>query len=153
MKVAVIALLCWFSLVTTLWAQSGLQEMVQLANVIFAGQGKEEMVEWENFTMQLMPEMDPVDIAALFREGSPVGEEQREQAKTLFLQSQGLAALERGGKSLTDFLQSKGFTMSYYEHRYNPALMFEKPGEASRRFDFVRRGGQLKLARVSLQKP
>ncbi len=40
--------------------------------------------------------------------------------------------------------------MSYNDHRYSPVLMFEKPGEPRRRFEFIRRGDQLKLRRVIL---
>lgn len=130
-----------------------LDEMVQVANVVFSGNGTEDMVEWERFTMQIMPEVEPVDIAALFRPESTVAQEQRNQAKFLFLKSQGIATLERGGKTMTEFLQSRGFTMSLYDHHYNPALMFTKDNEPSRRFDFVRRDGKLKLAKVTLEKP
>ena len=144
--------LIWLLLLTRLVFCDPLQdEMTQLADQVFSGNGTAEMVEWEKFTMQLSPEMEPIDIAALFRPDSQANDEQREQAKFLFLKSQGLATLERGGKTMTQFLESKGFTVAIYDHDYNPALMYTKSGEPSRRFDFVRRDGHLKLARVSLQ--
>jgi hypothetical protein len=133
------------------WADPVLDEMTQLADVVFSGNGTAEMVEWENFTMQLTPDMEPIDIARLFRPESNMNAEQLQGAKMVFLKSQALANLERGGKTMTQFLESRGFTVSIYDHEFNPALMYAKSGEPSRRFDFVRRDGQLKLARVSLQ--
>jgi len=126
-------------------------EMKQLADVVFSGNGSVEMVEWENFTMQLTPDTDPIDIGALVRADSQVPEEQRQQAKLLFLKSQALANLERGGKTMTQFLESRGFTLAILDHEYSPALMYSKSGEPARRFDFVRREGKLKLSKVSLQ--
>lgn len=134
------------------WADPLADEMRGLSDVIFSGNGTVEMVEWENFTFQVTPDIEPVDIAALFRDNK-VPQEQREMAETLFLKAQVVANLERGGKTMTQFLESKGFTMSIYEHEFNPALMYSKVGEPNRRFDFVRREGKLKLARVSLQQP
>ena len=146
-------LLCLLLLVGVAWGEPLLDEMTQFADVVFSGNGTVEMVEWEDFTFQLTPDMEPLDIAALFRPDSKIAPEQREQAKFLFLKSQALANLERGGKTMTKFLESKGFTVSIYDHDYNPALMYSKAGEPARRFDFVRRDGKLKLARVSLQQP
>ena len=129
-------------------------EMVQVSDSVFSGNGTPDLIAWENFTMQLTPEMDPVDIASLFKPESKASNEQRQAAQMVFLKSQGAAALlERGGKTVTQFLMGKGFTMSMSEHEFNPALFFFKPGEPTRRFDFVRQGGKLKLARVSLTKP
>ena len=134
------------------WADPLADEMRGLSDVIFSGNGSVEMVEWENFTFQITPDIDPVDIAALFRDHK-VSPEQRELAESLFLKAPMVANLERGGKTMTQFLESKGFTMSIYDHDFNPALMYSKDGEPHRRFDFVRREGKLKLARVSLQQP
>lgn len=134
------------------WADPLADEMRGLSDVIFSGNGTTEMVEWEDFTFQISPDIDPVDIAAMFRDNK-VGPEQREMAESLFLKAQMVANLERGGKTMTQFLESKGFTMIVYDHTYNPALMYSKAGEPNRRFDFVRREGKLKLARVSLQQP
>lgn len=134
------------------WADPLADEMRGLSDVIFSGNGAVEMVEWEDFTFQVTPDIDPVDIAAMFRDNK-VGPDQRQLAESLFLKAQVVANLERGGKTMTQFLESKGFTMSVYEHDFNPALMYSKVGEPNRRFDFVRRDGKLKLARVSLQQP
>lgn len=145
------SLFCLVLLSRLVFCDPVLDEMVGLADVVFSGNGTVEMVEWENFTMQLTPDMEPIDLAKLFQPESNMNEEQRQGAKLLFLKSQALANLERGGKTMTQFLESKGFTVSIYDHQFNPALMYSKSGEPSRRFDFVRREGQLKLARVSLQ--
>ncbi|MFN8609624.1 MAG: hypothetical protein U0931_18945 [Vulcanimicrobiota bacterium] len=144
--------LLWLLLLSCAWADPLADEMRGLADVIFSGNGSVDMVEWDNFTFQITPDIDPVDIAALFRDHN-VTAEQRVTAESLFLKAQVVANLERGGKTMTQFLESKGFTLSIYEHDYNPALMYSKVGEPNRRFDFVRREGKLKLARVSLQQP
>ena len=143
-------LLLMLLLTQLLWADPAADELVQLANQIFSGQGTAEQVEWEEFTFQIMPEVEPIDIASLFKPGTMVGKDQQEQAKMLFLKSQVVGTLERGGKPMTGFLESKALTMSYNDHRYSPVLMFEKPGEPRRRFEFIRRGEQLKLRRVIL---
>ena len=134
------------------WADPAADEMRGLSDVIFSGNGTIDMVEWENFTFQITPDTEPVDIAALFRDHK-ASQEQRELAESLFLKAQVVANLERGGKTMTQFLESKGFTMIINDHTYNPALMYSKAGEPNRRFDFVRREGKLKLAKVSLQQP
>jgi hypothetical protein len=134
------------------WADPLADEMRGLSDVIFSGNGTTDMIEWENFTFQITPDTQPVDIAAMFRDNK-VSPDQRELAESLFLKAQMVANLERGGKTMTQFLESKGFTLSTYEHDFNPALMYSKVGEPNRRFDFVRREGKLKLARVSLQQP
>ena len=139
-------------LVRCVWADPLADEMRGLSDVIFSGNGTIEMIEWENFTFQITPDTQPVDIAALFRDNK-VSQDQRELAESLFLKAQMVANLERGGKTMTQFLESKGFTLSIYEHDFNPALMYSTIGEPNRRFDFVRHDGRLKLARVSLQQP
>ena len=134
------------------WAEPLADEMKSLADVIFSGNGTVDMVEWEDFTFQITPDMDPVDIAVLFRDNK-VSSDQRTTAETLFLKAQVVANLERGGKTMTQFLESKGFTLSTYDHDFNPALMYTKTGEPARRFEFVRHDGKLRLARVSLAQP
>lgn len=139
------------ALMTGLVAADPLQdEMLQLADVVFSGNGTVDMVEWEDFTFQVMPDVDPVDIASLLKTPG-MTDEQRVAAEQLFLRGQALANLERGGKTMTGFLMGKGFTVATNDHYYSPALMFTKSGEPSRRFDFLRREGKLKLAKVTLQ--
>lgn len=144
--------LLWLLMLGWGWADPLADEMRSLSDVIFSGNGTIEMVEWENFSFQLTSDTEAVDIAALFRDHN-VTPEQRVTAESLFLKAQVVANLERGGKTMTQFLESRGFTLSIYDHDYNPALMYSKIGEPNRRFDFVRRDGKLKLSRVSLQQP
>lgn len=129
-------------------------EMISVADQVFSGNGTPDMVEWETFTFQLMPEVEPLDIASMFRPDSQVHDQQREAAQQLFLKSQGLAQMaERGGKTVTRYLLDKGFTLAIHEHSNSPALIFFNGKEPTRRFDFLRRDGVLKLARVTLRHP
>lgn len=129
-------------------------EMIQVADMVFSGNGTPEMIEWQDFTFQLMPDVDPVDIGAMWRPGSVVGEDQRKAAQQVFLKGQGLAQMmERGGKTVTQFLLGKNMTLAIHEHSNSPALIFFNGVDATRRFDFVRRDGVLRLARVSLRHP
>lgn len=140
------SLLSLLLLTRLVWGDPLQDEMTNLANLIFSGNGTVDLIEWEDFSFQLTPEMDPVDL-------TKVPPDQRENAKFLFMKSQGIATLERNGKTMTGFLESRGFTVAIRDHYYNPVLYYAKEGEPSRRFDFVRKDGKLKLCRVSLQPP
>lgn len=147
-----ISLLILISLSLTGWADTQ-SEMLDLTDRVFSGNGQLEQVEWSNFTFQVFQDSDPVDIGQMYQTTS-LTPDQRDQAALLFLKSQGLAqAIERQGKTITDFFQSKGFTMAIKDHEFTPALILFKDRESTRRFEFIRQDGHLKLARVILLRP
>lgn len=149
----------WISFLLLLFtlgtAHADLQsDMVRVADSVFSGNGAVEQVEWSNFTFQILQNVDPIDIGSIYKSNTSLGPEQKLQAQQLFLKSQGLAAaFERQGKTVTTFLVDKGFTMAMHDHENSPALIFFKDNEPTRRFEFLRVDGQLKLARVILLKP
>lgn len=147
-------LVCLLLVPLRVGAQDLETEMIQVADQVFSGNGTPEMVEWETFTFQLMPDVAPVDLGAMWQPGSIVGEDQRKTAQQMFLKGQGLAQMvERGGKTVTQFLFAKNMTLAIHEHGNSPALIFFNGKDPTRRFDFVRRDGVLRLARVTIQHP
>jgi hypothetical protein len=149
-------MLCLILLLMTLGcAHADLQsDMISVADSVFSGDGSVDQVEWSNFTFQILQNVDPIDIGSIYKSSNNLTPEQKLQAQQLFLKSQGLAAtFERQGKSVTNFLSEKGFSMAIHDHENSPALIFFKDNEPTRRFEFLRVNGQLKLARVILLKP